>query len=192
MSKYYIHPSSIVSDDSSIGDGSKIWQFCHIFGKSIIGNNSTVGQNVMIGPNVTIGSNCKIQNNVSLYKGIFLENNVFCGPSCVFTNVKTPRSFIDRSSEFSETKVREGTSIGANATIVCGVELGRYSMIGAGSVVTKNVKSFSLVVGSPARHIGWVSRAGERLDKNLVCKRTGQQYKEVNGNLYEYNDENLI
>ena len=185
MNNYYIHPTSILSNDSKIGDSAKIWQFCHIFGKSIIGNNSTLGQNVMVGPNVSIGSNCKIQNNVSLYNGIKIENNVFCGPSCVFTNVKTPRAFIDRSSEFSETVVREGASIGANATIVCGVEIGEFSMIAAGAVVTKDVKPFSLVMGVPAKHIGWVSKAGERLDKNLICHRTGKRYEEREESLYE-------
>ena len=139
----------------------------------------------MIGPNVKIGNRCKIQNNVSLYKGIILEDNVFCGPSCVFTNVKSPRAFIDRSDEFIETFVRKGASIGANSTIICGVELGPYCMIGAGALVTKNIKSFSLVVGSPAKHIGWVSKTGDRLDDNLICKRTGQLYEERNGFLYE-------
>jgi len=139
----------------------------------------------MIGPNVKIGNRCKIQNNVSLYKGIILEDNVFCGPSCVFTNVKTPRAFIDRSGEFIETFVRKGASIGANSTIICGVELGAYCMIGAGALVTKNIKPFSLVVGSPAKHIGWVSKTGDRLDDNLICKRTGQLYEQRNGFLYE-------
>jgi UDP-2-acetamido-3-amino-2,3-dideoxy-glucuronate N-acetyltransferase len=185
MGKYYIHPTSIISDDSKVGSGTKIWQFCHIFGKSIIGSNSILGQNVMVGPNVTIGSNCKIQNNVSLYKGITIENNVFCGPSCVFTNVKTPRAFIDRSKEFSQTVVREGSSIGANATIVCGVEIGKYSMIAAGAVVTRDVKPFSLVMGLPAKHIGWISKAGERLGKDLICTRTGKKYEEKDNNLYE-------
>ena len=121
MDKYYLHPSSILSEDSSVGEGSKIWQFCHIFGKSSIGKNSILGQNVMVGPNVSVGSNCKIQNNVSIYSGIKIEDDVFCGPSCVFTNIKTPRAFINRSDEFIETIVRKGASIGANATIVCGV-----------------------------------------------------------------------
>ena len=185
MKNFYVHPTSIISDDSKVGENTKIWQFCHIFGKSKIGSNSILGQNVMVGPNVNIGSNCKIQNNVSLYKGITIENNVFCGPSCVFTNVKTPRAFIDRSNEFSNTIVRKGASIGANATIVCGVEIGEYSMIGAGAVVTKNVKPFSLVLGTPAKHVGWVSKSGERLDKKLICSRTGTQYEEREGCLYE-------
>ena len=185
MDKYYLHPSSILSEDSSVGEGSKIWQFCHIFGKSSIGKNSILGQNVMVGPNVSVGSNCKIQNNVSIYSGIKIEDDVFCGPSCVFTNIKTPRAFINRSDEFIETIVRKGASIGANATIVCGVEIGKYSMIAAGSIVTKSVKPFSLVMGAPARHIGWVSRAGERLDEKFICNRTGEKYFEKEGNLYE-------
>lgn len=186
MKNFYVHPTSIISDDSTIGEETKIWQFCHIFGSSTIGKNSIIGQNVMIGPDVSIGENCKIQNNVSLYKGITIENNVFCGPSCVFTNVKTPRAFIDRSKEFSDTIVRIGASIGANATIVCGVEIGKYSMVGAGAVVTKNVKPFSLVLGAPAKHIGWVSKSGDRLDdKTLICNRTGRRYEEREGYLYE-------
>ena len=182
---YFCHETSIISADSNIGDNTNIWQFCHILSHSIIGKNCVIGQNVMIGPDVKIGSNCKIQNNVSIYKGITIEDNVFCGPSCVFTNVKTPRAFIDRSNEFSETVVREGSSIGANATIICGVEIGKYSMIAAGAVVTKNVKPFSLVMGFPAKHIGWVSKAGERLGKDLICKRTGKKYEERDNILYE-------
>ena len=185
VSNVFIHETAIVSEDSKIGSKTKIWQFSHIFGKSRVGNNCILGQNVMVGPNVSIGSNCKIQNNVSLYKGITIENNVFCGPSCVFTNVKTPRAFIDRSNEFNETIVREGASIGANATIICGVEIGEFSMIAAGAVVTKDVKPFSLVMGVPAKHIGWVSKAGERLDKNLICNRTGKRYEEREESLYE-------
>tara|TARA_B100000700_G_C14722107_1_gene704246 strand:- start:105 stop:674 length:570 start_codon:yes stop_codon:yes gene_type:complete len=182
---YFTHSSAVISVDSEIGKGTKIWHFSHIFGSSIIGKNCIIGQNVMIGPNVKIGNGCKIQNNVSLYKGIILEDNVFCGPSCVFTNVKTPRAFIDRSSEFSQTLVKKGTSIGANSTIICGIELGAYCMIGAGALVTKDVKAFSLVVGNPAKHIGWISKAGERLDDDLICKRTGIAYEEKKGNLYE-------
>ncbi len=182
---YFLHSSSEISTDSKIGKNSKIWHYSHIFGESIIGEDCVIGQNVMIGPNVTIGNRCKIQNNVSLYKGIILEDNVFCGPSCVFTNVKTPRAFIDRSKEFSKTIVRKGASIGANATIICGVELGEYSMIGAGALVSKDVKPYSLVIGSPAKHIGWVSEAGERLSSDLICKKTGELYEKKNGNLYK-------
>ena len=182
---FFSHKSAIISEDTQIGKNTKIWHYSHIFGSSTVGENCVIGQNVMIGPNVILGNGCKIQNNVSLYKGIILEDDVFCGPSCVFTNVKTPRAFIDRSNEFSSTIVRKGVSIGANATIVCGVELGKFCMIGAGALVTKNVKPYSLVIGSPAKHIGWVSEAGERLDNNLICNRTGMLYEEDNGILYE-------
>jgi len=182
--QYYVHSSSIVSEDSKIGKNTKIWHYSHIFGASSLGENCIIGQNVMIGPDVKLGDRCKIQNNVSLYKGIELEDGVFCGPSCVFTNVKTPRAFIDRSNEFLITKVRKGSSIGANATIICGIELGQYSMIAAGAVVTRNVEDYSLVIGSPAKHIGWVSKAGERLKSDLICPRTGDQYEEKNGKLY--------
>ena len=180
MDKYYLHPSSILSEDSSVGEGSKIWQFCHIFGKSSIGKNSILGQNVMVGPNVSVGSNCKIQNNVSIYSGIKIEDDVFCGPSCVFTNIKTPRAFINRSDEFIETIVRKGASIGANATIVCGNDIGPYALIGAGAVVTKSVKPYALLVGNPAKQLGWVSEFGHRLDFEngiAVCPESKQQYK---------------
>jgi UDP-2-acetamido-3-amino-2,3-dideoxy-glucuronate N-acetyltransferase len=184
---FFSHKSAIISEDTQIGKNTKIWHYSHIFGSSTVGENCVIGQNVMIGPNVILGNGCKIQNNVSLYKGIILEDDVFCGPSCVFTNVKTPRAFIDRSNEFSNTHtiVRKGVSIGANATIICGVELGKFCMIGAGALVTKNVKPYSLVIGSPAKHIGWISEAGERLDNNLICNRTGKLYEEDNGILYE-------
>ena len=182
---YFSHSSSIISDDSFIGAGSRIWHFTHIFGKSRIGKNCILGQNVMAGPNIVVGNNCKIQNNVSLYKGVILEDDVFCGPSCVFTNVKNPRAFIDRRSEFSTTLVKKGATLGANSTIICGVTVGSYSMIGAGSVVTKNILSFSLVVGTPAKRIGWISKSGERLGRDLICPRTGDQYEEKNGKLFE-------
>ena len=182
---YFIHSTAIISADSSIGKNTKIWHFCHIFGKSKIGENCILGQNVMVGPNVSIGNRCKIQNNVSIYKGIVIDDDVFCGPSCVFTNVRTPRSFIDRKEEFSDTLVKKGATLGANSTIICGVTLGKYSMIGAGSVVTKDVKNYSLVIGNPAKHIGWVSRTGDRLNINLRCPRTGVKYIEKDGNLYE-------
>jgi acetyltransferase-like isoleucine patch superfamily enzyme len=159
--------------------GSKIWHFSHILKGSKIGRNCIVGQNVMIGPDVTIGDTCKIQNNVSIYKGVTLEDGVFCGPSCVFTNVNTPRAEIERKDEFLPTRVRCGVTIGANATIVCGVDLGEYSTIGAGAVVTKDVPAFALVAGVPARRIGWVSRTGDRLGADLVCPRTGTRYVEI-------------
>jgi len=182
---YFSHSSAIISEDSQIGMNTKIWHYSHIFGNSLVGENCVIGQNVMIGPSVIIGNRCKIQNNVSVYKGIIIEDNVFCGPSCVFTNVKSPRAFIDRSNEFRKTIVRKGASIGANATIICGVELGEYCMIGAGALVTKDIKPYSLVIGSPAKHIGWVSEAGERLDNNFTCIKTGKLYEEKDGNLHE-------
>ena len=143
-----------------------------------IGENCVLGQNVMVGPYVTIGNNCKIQNNVALYKGVILEDGVFCGPSCVFTNVLTPRAEVQRKDEFGVTLVKRGATIGANATIVCGNTLGKYCMIAAGSVVTKDIADYALVAGVPARQIGWVSRSGDRLGPDLTCPRTGERYSE--------------
>ena len=179
---YFIHESSYIDKDCDIGEGTKIWHFCHILSRSKIGKNCTVGQNVVIGPDVTVGNNCKIQNNVSLYKGVQLEDGVFCGPSCVFTNVNNPRAEIERKDEFLPTMVKRGTTIGANATIVCGSTLGEYSFIAAGAVVTKDVPPFALMAGVPARRIGWVSHAGEVLGNDLICLRTGRKYIEVSEN----------
>jgi UDP-2-acetamido-3-amino-2,3-dideoxy-glucuronate N-acetyltransferase len=176
---YSVHDSAVVDDGVEIGAGSKIWHFSHILTGSKIGRNCIIGQNVMIGPDVAIGDTCKIQNNVSIYKGVTLEDGVFCGPSCVFTNVNTPRAEIERKDEFLATRVRRGVTIGANATIVCGLELGQYSTIGAGAVVTKDVPAFALVAGVPARRIGWVSHTGDRLGPDLVCPRTGRRYVEI-------------
>ncbi|RYG88091.1 MAG: N-acetyltransferase [Alphaproteobacteria bacterium] len=173
---YFVHESAYVDQPSTIGAGTKIWHFSHVLGNTVIGENCNLGQNVVAGPDVTIGNNCKIQNNVSLYKGVQLADGVFCGPSCVFTNVLTPRAEIERKSEFAATPVGRGATIGANATIVCGHSIGEYAMVAAGAVVTKDVPAFALVGGVPARHMGWVSRAGDRLDKNLVCPRTGERY----------------
>ena len=162
---YYIHESSFVDKNTSIGEGTKIWHFSHVQSGSVIGENCSLGQNVNIGNNVIIGSNVKIQNNVSIYEGVELEDFVFCGPSMVFTNIKVPRSeFPQRGSEFyQKTLVKKSVSIGANATIICGVTLGAYSMIGSGSVITKDVPAFALVVGNPGKIIGWVDRKGHRL-----------------------------
>ncbi|MCZ6887432.1 MAG: acyltransferase [Gammaproteobacteria bacterium] len=171
----------MVDDPVEIGAGTKIWHFSHILEGSTIGQNCVIGQNVMVGPDVRVGSNCKIQNNVSVYKGVTLEDGVFCGPSCVFTNVNTPRAEIDRSDEISETLVRCGVTIGANATIVCGVTLGEYSFVAAGSVVTRDVAPFALVAGAPAQRFGWVGHAGERLGPDLTCPRTGRRYRHVDG-----------
>lgn len=179
MSEIFIHESAYIDEPSTIGTGTKIWHFSHVLPNCNIGKNVTVGQNVVIGPNVNVGDNCKIQNNVSLYKGVELEEGVFCGPSCVFTNVNNPRAEINRQSEFRTTKVRRGTTIGANATIVCGHELGQYCFIAAGAVVTKDVPAFALMAGVPARRIGWVSHSCERLGSDLVCPTSGRKYREV-------------
>jgi UDP-2-acetamido-3-amino-2,3-dideoxy-glucuronate N-acetyltransferase len=173
----YIHPTAIVDKGCDIGTGTKIWHFSHILGGTKIGEHCVIAQNVMIGPDVTVGNRCKIQNNVSLYKGVVLEDGVFCGPSCVFTNVNTPRSEIERKDEYLPTNVGRAATIGANATIVCGNALGAYCLIGAGAVVTKEVKPHALMVGNPARQIGWVSHAGERLGSDLICPREGRKYR---------------
>ncbi len=183
MSGVYIHPTAIVDDGVTIGEGSKIWHFVHVLGATTIGRGCVLGQNVMAGPKVTVGDGCKIQNNVALYSGVTLEEDVFCGPSCVFTNVLTPRAFVERKAEFLPTLVKKGASIGANATIVCGVTIGRFAMIGAGAVVTKDVPDYALVVGNPARFLGWVSRTGDRLAADLTCPRTGERYRQVAGSL---------
>jgi UDP-2-acetamido-3-amino-2,3-dideoxy-glucuronate N-acetyltransferase len=174
-----IHISSYVDEGAVVGKGTKIWHFCHILPGTVIGDNCSIGQNVMIGPRVKIGSGCKIQNNVSLYDGVELADDVFCGPSCVFTNVNNPRANVSRKDEFRTTPIGRGASIGANATIVCGHKLGEYCFIGAGSVVTKDVPAFALMVGNPARRMGWVSRQGERLSADLVCRRSGERYREI-------------
>lgn len=172
-----IHESAYVDELVEIGPGSKIWHFSHILPNTKIGQKVIVGQNVMIGPNVVIGNHCKIQNNVSIYTGVTLEDGVFCGPSCVFTNVNNPRAEINRKSEFRETYVERGVTIGANATIVCGHRIGAYSFIAAGAVVTNDVPPFALMAGVPAKQIGWMSEAGERLGKDLICPRTKQAYR---------------
>lgn len=179
----FVHDSAYIDDGVDIGDGSKIWHFVHVLKNTRIGRGCVLGQNVMAGPDVTMGDNCKIQNNVALYKGVNLADDVFCGPSCVFTNVLTPRAFVERKDEFRDTPVGRGATIGANATIVCGNSLGEYCMVAAGAVVTHDVPAYALVAGVPARRIGWVSREGERLDETLVCPRTGERYEEVNGAL---------
>ena len=180
----FVHESAWIDDDTEIGENSKIWHFAHILPHTRIGKNCILGQNVMAGPYVTIGDGCKVQNNVSIYKGVKLEQDVFCGPSCVFTNVLTPRANIERKDEFGKTLVKRGATIGANATIICGNTLGAFSMIAAGAVVTKDVPDYALMAGIPARRIGWVSREGERLGASLICPRTGENYIEVDGILH--------
>ena len=181
MSKFFVHSSSFVDEGVEIGEGTKIWHFSHILSGSKIGKNCSIGQNVVIGPNVSIGDNCKIQNNVSVYEGLELKNNVFLGPSCVFTNVINPSAHIIRKEEYMKTTLGVGSSIGANATVICGNNIGEYALIGAGSVVTKHVKNFSLVVGNPAKHYKWVSKSADILDDSLICKITGEKYILNNG-----------
>lgn len=172
-----IHESAYVDEPCTIGTGTRIWHFAHILRHCRIGENCSIGQNVMIGPAVTIGHRCKIQNNVSLYNGVELEDDVFCGPSCVFTNVNNPRSAIERKHEFARTLVKRGASIGANATIVCGHTLGEYCFIAAGAVVTSDVVPYALMAGVPAKRIGWMSKAGRRLGQGLVCPEDGSRYR---------------
>jgi len=174
-----IHESAYVDDGAALGDGTRVWHFVHVLPGVVTGRNCSLGQNVMVGPDVTIGNNVKIQNNVALYKGVTLEDDVFCGPSCVFTNVINPRSEISRKSEFRQTLVRHGATIGANATIICGHTLGAYCFIAAGAVITGDVADFALMAGVPARRIGWMSRAGARLGDDLVCPIDGSAYRET-------------
>ncbi len=178
-----LHETVCVDENVVIGEGSKIWHFSHVLPGSVIGRNVSLGQSVMVGPNVHVGDGCKIQNNVSIYDGVTLEQDVFCGPSCVFTNVLNPRAHISRKHEFRKTLVKQGATIGANATIVCGVTIGEYAFVGAGAVVTQDVLAYSLVAGVPARWIGWMSRAGEKLGPDLVCPRTQERYRQVDGKL---------
>ncbi|MGK2741208.1 Gfo/Idh/MocA family oxidoreductase [Tepidicaulis sp. LMO-SS28] len=173
-----IHESAYVDDPVSIGEGTKIWHFSHLLGNVEVGRNCSIGQNVVIGPNVKVGNNCKIQNNISLYDGVELEDGVFCGPSCVFTNVNNPRAEIERKDEFRKTLVKRGASIGANATVVCGHTLGEYCFIAAGATVTKDVPPYALMAGVPAKRIGWMSKAGVRLGADLVCPAEGTKYEE--------------
>jgi len=173
---YFVHESSYVDDNVEIGNNSSIWHFSHIISGTKIGEGCNIGQNVVIGANVNIGNGCKIQNNVSIYEGVELEDHVFCGPSMVFTNVFTPRSHVSRKNEYLSTPVRIGATIGANATIVCGNEIGPYSFIGAGAVVTKPVPRQALMVGNPAAQIGWMCECGEKLPDHLHCDRCGSEY----------------
>lgn len=181
---YFVHESSYVDEGCTIGAGTKIWHFSHVMKGCIIGENCNIGQNVVISPGVTLGKGVKIQNNVSVYTGVVCEDGVFLGPSCVFTNVINPRAFIERKSEYRETTIKKGASIGANATIVCGHDIGRYAFVGAGSVVTKNVPDYAMVYGSPARIRGYVCRCGEKLnfiDGKAKCLACGLEY-EMNEN----------
>lgn len=179
---YQVHKTAIVDDGAQVGKESKIWHWAHICARAIIGNKCTLGQNVFVGNNVRIGNNVKIQNNVSVYDNVIIESDVFCGPSMVFTNVINPRSFVSRKHEYRDTLVKRGATLGANCTIICGVKIGKFAFIGAGSVVTKNVPNYALVAGVPATQIGWMSEYGERMDAYLdresvfLCSETGDEY----------------
>lgn len=182
---YFAHESAYIDSDCQIGEGTKIWHFSHIMSNCVIGENCNIGQNVVISPRVVLGRNVKIQNNVSVYTGVVCEDDVFLGPSMVFTNVINPRSAVVRKDEYKQTLIRQGASVGANATIVCGNEIGAYAMIGAGAVITKPVKPYALVVGNPAKQLGWVSEYGHRLvfdtDGKAICPETKQEYSLENG-----------
>ena len=181
MGNFFAHESAFVDEGCTIGDGTKIWHFSHIMPNCTIGERCNIGQNVVVSADVILGSNVKIQNNVSLYTGVICEDDVFLGPSMVFTNVINPRSAVNRKEQYAKTTVKKGASIGANATIVCGHDIGAYAFIGAGAVVTKNIPDFALVVGNPARQLGWVSEYGHRLKFNdegiAICPETNQEYQ---------------
>ena len=184
MSDYFAHESSYVDAGARIGPGTKIWHFCHIMPGAVIGERCNLGQNVVVMPGAVLGNNVKVQNNVSIYEGVELDDDVFCGPSCVFTNVRNPRSHVSRKHAYEKTKVGRGASIGANATIVCGVTLGEYAFIGAGAVVTSDVLPFALMIGVPARRAGWVCQCGERLSLTGgkgACAACGAAYAEAGG-----------
>lgn len=181
MAKYFAHETAVIDEGCTIGEGTKIWHFSHIMPKAVLGERCNLGQNVVISPEVILGNNVKVQNNVSIYTGVICEDDVFLGPSCVFTNVMNPRSAIARKDEYRQTIVRKGASIGANATIVCGHDIGRFAFVGAGAVVTKTIPDYALVVGNPAKHMGWMSEHGHRLnfnDKGLAtCPESGNEYQ---------------
>ena len=185
MENYTAHPTAVIDDGCQIGKGTRIWHFSHIMPGCVIGENCNIGQNVVISPEVVLGKNVKIQNNVSLYTGVTCDDDVFLGPSCVFTNVINPRSAVNRRSEYAKTHVGRGASIGANATIVCGHDIGKFAFIGAGAVVTKNVPDYALLVGNPARQTGWMSEYGHKLQfdaqGHAVCPESGQIYRLENG-----------
>ncbi len=186
MTDFYVHPTSVVDAGAVIGAGTKIWHFCHVMPGAVIGERCSLGQNVVVMPGTRLGTNVKVQNNVSIYEGVELEDDVFCGPSMVFTNVSFPRSHVIRKGEYERTLCRRGATIGANATVVCGTTLGRFSFVGAGAVVTRDVKDYALVVGNPARQVGWMCQCGERLRLTQgkgSCARCQSAYREQGGEL---------
>ncbi|MEN8927477.1 MAG: acyltransferase [Flavobacteriales bacterium] len=191
MSEYFAHETAVIDEGCQIGEGTKIWHFSHVMSNSVIGKKCNIGQNVVISPQVELGSNVKVQNNVSIYTGVKCEDDVFLGPSMVFTNVINPRSAVIRKEEYLQTLVKKGASIGANATIVCGNDIGEYAFIGAGAVVTKEIAAYSLWVGNPAKQIGWVSEFGHRLefDSNhkAICEESKQEYSLINNRVEKIN-----
>ncbi|MDA8660030.1 acetyltransferase [Luminiphilus sp.] len=188
---YQVHPSAIIDDGAQVGENSRIWHFVHVCSGAVIGRDVSLGQNVFVGNKVVIGDRCKIQNNVSVYDNVVLEEGVFCGPSMVFTNVHNPRALIDRKDQYRDTLVKKGATLGANCTIVCGVNIGEYAFVAAGAVITKNVKPYALMAGVPARQIGWMSQYGEQIpqplvgDDEYVCPHTAQRYRLNDGYLSE-------
>ena len=192
QANYTVHPTAIVDEGAQIGEGSRVWHWVHVCGGAKIGKGVSLGQNVFVGNKVSIGDHCKIQNNVSVYDNVTLEEGVFCGPSMVFTNVYNPRSLIERKSEYRNTLVKKGATLGANCTIVCGVTIGEYAFVGAGAVVNKDVKPYALMVGVPARQVGWMSEYGEQLDLPLKgqaqtqCQHTGDRYTLSGNNLTKH------
>jgi UDP-2-acetamido-3-amino-2,3-dideoxy-glucuronate N-acetyltransferase len=189
---FFAHPTAVIDEGSEIGDGTKIWHFSHIMPNCKIGNNCNIGQNVVVSPEVILGQNVKIQNNVSIYSGVICEDDVFLGPSMVFTNVTNPRSAVNRRGNYEKTLVKKGASIGANATIVCGNDIGEYAFIGAGAVVTKTVKPYALVVGNPSKQIGWMSEYGHRLhfdtDGFAICPESQEKYQLLNDKVLKLKD----
>ncbi|MFT4779935.1 MAG: UDP-2-acetamido-3-amino-2,3-dideoxy-glucuronate N-acetyltransferase [Flavobacteriales bacterium] len=186
---YFAHETAVIDDGCTIGEGSKIWHFSHIMSKAVLGKECNVGQNVVISPEVVLGNNVKVQNNVSIYTGVTCEDDVFLGPSCVFTNVTNPRSAVNRRGQYAITIVKQGASIGANATIVCGNDIGKFAFIGAGAVVTKDIPAYSLWVGNPAKQLGWMSEFGHRLEfdssGNAICEESGDIYILENGKVHK-------
>jgi UDP-2-acetamido-3-amino-2,3-dideoxy-glucuronate N-acetyltransferase len=177
----YIHTTAVVDDGAKIGEGTKVWHFCHVMSNAVIGNNCVLGQNVFVASTVVLGNNVKVQNNVSLYDGVICEDDVFIGPSAVFTNVINPRSAVVRKEEYKQTLIKKGATIGANATIICGNTIGKYAFIGAGSVITKNILPYALVMGNPATQVGWMSEHGQKLQFNALglatCPQSNQRYQ---------------
>lgn len=195
MTAAFIHETAVVDEPARIGDGTKVWHFSHVSKNAVIGENCSIGQNVFVGQNVTIGDGCKVQNNVSVFEGVTLEDDVFCGPSMVFTNVINPRAEIERKHEFMKTLVRQGATMGANVTILCGVTIGRHAFVGAGAVVTKDVPDFALVVGNPARQTGFMCRCGEKLPKgdwqDAACPACGDAYRMDGGAVSTADEKDL-